>query len=1740
MGKKITGWKTKGMNQDLSVSAFNPEFSYENRNLRLSTNDGNTMLSWVNEKGTKEIKIRVTYGEWIDDTDLKRDCLVGIPIGTAVVGDYLVVFTVDTWNTIYRIYYNADNDVLDAVVLYRGDLRLSIDHPLETLAIYESENIQKVYWLDGVNQPRLINIVDTEEKQRLWNKQAEDQWKTTYFDFVPVIVHTLPTGKTVGTETTITKNKLSGGLFAPGVIQYCYSYVNKYGQQSNIAYVSDLFYITHGDRGASAEEKVNASFHIEINNPDTSFDYIRIYSIQRTSIDAEAYVKLLGDIKTTGEMDNSGVNKVVFTDTGTVGSSMDPRELFFIGGKEITALTMSVKDNTLFLGNISNMANGLDEQGKLQQYFMDKLRANNFEGLNQNEAIIKFMYGEDTSNPAKPFMLEQTRGIYNNTFTLNQSKRKITTFKGGEYYRLGLQFQTPTGEWTDPIYVGDYQNTLYPCPGNEDNSKTYLVVAKGMFNFRDIFFDMGNGDPKYRIQSFVHKFKKVRPVIVYPGISDRSVICQGVLNPTVFNALDRKSNSPYAQASWYFRPFMVNEQQSASSSGESEISIVNPGVTVTYTAITDPNSHYAERPGFIVGTDTSYSTSDHVGLYEDSFWAIGITCDDTTIKNILKRGGLEVAHYDSWDKVIYTVEKFWGVIKVDTNRYLIFRKEEWPNGRVEGAMWTYTGTVYRDALGGAIVGSAFNEFANAQMRSFFWYAPTQISLYRHLKRTSNYMLYYEATPDTVFTYTTYIYGYNTQQNHNFKITINMVSQGDDTGSEGISALPGTALQYKHFESLYTQEDFHDSGENIEDGRRIEIQGSKKQFSSVVDTTDENTTSNTQFFVDQSIVTLNSPDLEFDTDVQNYDFSDSSLKLRIVGYIPITAGASYHNIVAGEKLELNHNSLSYATTDTEEAKELEDKFNIKDGLVSFGIGELAKNILHNNNISVTNDNDAGNHLLAEYLWNDAFVKESTNEDYADHITTESYSCNYLVHPWHRSGSLCNDFRGATEAGSKLITKKESNILYSFNTEYFNQSYDFNTISTQIHLRENDYLENLRLEAQSSSLNDINYYPNIDKALYNSVGFLPILSEQSMISASRRVSDTVLMRYKSNTHAAISLRGEDSIPLLPSVEMNDSSTVRGTYSDKGVNLRTFWGSSMRFSQDTVHTHYKRSGLWVGELYRDISQGTAFGGTSESAIRNNKWVVCGDEVDITWKEDTGRIWPKDNVIVTWEGGDTFYQRYDCLKTYPFTHEDPNQIVEILSFMCESRVNLDGRWDKNRGQIDNTNTSPENFNLMNTVYNQQDNFFTYRRTFEENAAVDFSNQVYFTGTKTSGEDVDKWTNVTLASMLELDGVRGGINKLEKFNDQLLAFQDRGIAQILYNEKVQISPTEGVPIEIANSGKIQGYRYLSDTVGCQNKWSMVTTPQGIYFMDSNEKSIYLFNGQLNNISDKGGMNSWCKQHIPSPEIQWEPQSFGVELLGDTGSFVSYYDRKNQDVLFINKDEALVWNEKMGTFTSFYDYGGAPYFIGFKDMELWLNVDTAEGKDSNDNNDVYWSTKLWKHQEGDYCNFFGKDKGYSMTLIGNPAPQADKIFTNLDFRACVEGDGRYIVDAFDSAFDDSFHPKRIQFIPFLPFDSLEVWDEYQHGITELKHRDGRMTMKHHTQDSISHLARKFRMWRCDIPRDNASLELDKELGITRFKTHPNDRIRNPWVYLKLSKQEPLDDGTFHKAEIHDLLMTYYD
>ena len=104
--------------------------------------------------------------------------------------------------------------------------------------------------------------------------------------------------------------------------------------------------------------------------------------------------------------------------------------------------------------------------------------------------------------------------------------------------------------------------------------------------------------------------------------------------------------------------------------------------------------------------------------------------------------------------------------------------------------------------------------------------------------------------------------------------------------------------------------------------------------------------------------------------------------------------------------------------------------------------------------------------------------------------------------------------------------------------------------------------------------------------------------------------------------------------------------------------------------------------------------------------------------------------------------------------------------------------------------------------------------------------------------------------------------------------------------------------------------------------------------------------------------------------------------------------------------------------------------------------------------------------------FFNKYQPFSTTIVANQEPTKDKIFNNIEFRADTFKDDTY-------SYQDTF-------------DTLEVWNEYQRGISNLTSK----------LNGISNLKKKFRIWRALIPRDD---------------NNHRDRMRNPWLYIKLSK-----------------------
>ena len=512
METKIVQCINKGMQRDYSMDKSSQEYAYENKNIRILSTGDNSALSISNEKSTisftnakavimvnvvttgiyitlrslqntesnklhlkvglevnsntKIKQVEVELGEQIyiesEIVDTKyfiesednvyivcsgsnvtvnnsiwlSDAIVGTIIGSATINNDLILFTTNTdADYIYKLdFSDIDSYKVNVSVLYTGNLGFDAEYPIECITSYESEEIQKVYWVDGINQPRVINVaVDT------------PYTSDTCFDFSPKSSDII--------DVTIQRENTGAGNFPSGIIQYFITCYKKFGQETHVAYQSPLYYISPSTRGGKVNEIQTCSFKLNITPKTNDFDYVKVYSVIRTSLNTEPIASIVteeniknndGNIKSIQIIDNNYSSNI----------PISPTDIFFLGGNAIIASTIEQKDGTLFLGGITELTNDEDFstiKNKISSLKTDKSKnfTSKVEEVHLPEDILKFKWKvvgqkEESLNSQYPY--------YNQ---LNNNSSEIKGFKHREVYRFGIHLQTNGGVWTQTIWVDD-------------------------------------------------------------------------------------------------------------------------------------------------------------------------------------------------------------------------------------------------------------------------------------------------------------------------------------------------------------------------------------------------------------------------------------------------------------------------------------------------------------------------------------------------------------------------------------------------------------------------------------------------------------------------------------------------------------------------------------------------------------------------------------------------------------------------------------------------------------------------------------------------------------------------------------------------------------------------------------------------------------------------------------------------------------------------------------------------------------------------------------------------------------------------------------------------------------------------------------------------------------------------------------------------------------------------------------
>lgn len=605
------------------------------------------------------------------------------------------------------------------------------------------------------------------------------------------------------------------------------------------------------------------------------------------------------------------------------------------------------------------------------------------------------------------------------------------------------------------------------------------------------------------------------------------------------------------------------------------------------------------------------------------------------------------------------------------------------------------------------------------------------------------------------------------------------------------------------------------------------------------------------------------------------------------------------------------------------------------------------------------------------------------------------------------------------------------------------------------------------------------------------------------------------FANNTTLFLKLKGSTSVDselkrLLPSIAANvdySSSHVLLLANLKRDSL-CYGGYTLDNIKNTVYIstgNYIKSsegnGVWFSEIEDD------------SSIRR-----------ISQESINGIYRPKvstNKVGSTVFGGDTFITMFQYLSTFgtPITSEEfdagaaVNTDISTMMIPVESTINCNLRHDiyiptisetpanrsiaEKKGFIYATDNSLEakywysdhgqeqDLYLYNSVFSKDDLslFFTPLKNKDGLSSTNIT-KIQASNVKTSGEILDNWTIFGYNAEIELASTEGEIQDLYAFKNQLYSFQDSGVARIAVNDKALLQD-QGSTLNLGSSGVLPYYQYLTKSSGTKHKYSVIATPEIIFYFDTYKNKIYGISDRDGDVITPNGLFSYFLDNV-------------AKLDGEYPNVIATYDEVYKNVHFRlsykdNTSEELIYSTLFRAFTEFralnpYMYITIPNkFITLKSIDYYLE------------------------NKGDENTFYGNYLPLTGTLIINPTNnEFIKVFDIIEYMTtCLSLDDSNKFNVLNK-----------------PLTSVRIYNDYQDtGVIDLT------TLNNRNLNPVTNRNRTFRI---NSFRD--SLDTSIKNRKSRLKDY---YIKIDYVFDKEQLATPLDTANI-KFTLKDLFISFRD
>ena len=415
--------------------------------------------------------------------------------------------------------------------------------------------------------------------------------------------------------------------------------------------------------------------------------------------------------------------------------------------------------------------------------------------------------------------------------------------------------------------------------------------------------------------------------------------------------------------------------------------------------------------------------------------------------------------------------------------------------------------------------------------------------------------------------------------------------------------------------------------------------------------------------------------------------------------------------------------------------------------------------------------------------------------------------------------------------------------------------------------------------------------------------------------------------SNIDKIININGHSVVQACPAV--STASTGRGS---KGTGLiLTLPSVAFAAASGVAMYAYRR---------RYISP---YGGTSEQALSTTTYIPCSPITSISTPYKEIDVYGGDTYISTCE-----IQR--ILWNDVGTEVNDKKYANVVLTIVESKINYNFISNPTWSSLDNgvqvasgteivedgnfyhavwekTGTYPVASNITpeggQAYYTQEFDLYTYNpvyspinntKTFISKPLditffTEFPSSGYRSERKFDGEQIDYWTKFLVNNRFDLPSKYGGITKFIEHNDRLISFQPKGIANIPVEERETVQTQNTAALGVGQGGIAERFDYITTKSGSNLPYSILSTMNGLYYMDGDNKKIGKIGEGFEFISDTKGMFS----HLSAADISVAHTTYNPKL---------------KEVYFEFDSERLIYNEYLQSFTSFYkDSTYAPYLF---------------------------------------------------------------------------------------------------------------------------------------------------------------------------------------------------------------------